>query len=433
MKREGTLTSIRSLRDEEEQLLAEHALKAERVISTLRLALQVTRLLGFGATALATGFFSNLPASLPLRPYVVFGYLAFCIVTLVRVYTTTASVTRSKVMPLFVISVDYGFILAMALTPPDFEEGPQGPLAAVFCLMLLGFGALRLHRMHVVYSAVLSVAVYGAAVLHDQAEGRALYALPIVFVVVTFASMTALVLVLSRRVAQMFHTLRTRDNLRRFLPKAVADRVERSHMQALDPVKREVTVLFSDIRDFTATSETMDPAAVMRFLDDYFGRMSLVVQARGGTVGKFIGDGMLCYWGVPEEDAEHAEHAVQAALDMRAVVDELNRDRSAKGEAPLKIGVGVHTGPVAAGELGGKGEGLHEYTVIGDSVNLASRIEGLTKQHGVDILVSEGTWSRLDQRFVGTVVGEERVKGRAEPVRVHAVTARTVASGSALT
>ncbi|MBL8949257.1 MAG: adenylate/guanylate cyclase domain-containing protein [Myxococcaceae bacterium] len=432
MTREATLTSIRALRDEEERLLAEHGLKVERVISVLRLVLQVARLVAFGLTAFVGGHFTTLPAYVPARPFIVTAYLVFCIVTVWRVRTVSVNIRRSRVMPLIVITVDYTFILAMALTTPDFPEGAQSYVAAMFCMILLGFAGLRLRRMFVIYSAVLSVVVYGASVVRDRAEGQAVYGLQIVFTLVTFGVMTALVLELSSRVRQMFNTLRTRDNLRRFLPRAVADRVEQSHMHALDPVKREVTVLFSDIRDFTSTSETMDPAAVMTFLDDYFGRMSSVVQARGGTVGKFIGDGMLCYWGVPEEDLEHAEHAVQAALDMRAVVEELNRERVQAGAAAIKIGVGVHTGTVAAGELGGKGEGLHEYTVIGDSVNLASRIEGLTKQHHVDILVSENTWSRLGSRFVGHECGEERVKGRAEPVRIHAVTARTVASGSAL-
>ncbi len=427
-----TLTSIRALRDEEEQLLAEHGLEAEKVISVLRLVLQAARVIAFGVTAAASGYIGMLPAISP-RPFFVLGYTALCIGTVWRVRTVKAKAGRAKWMPLLMITADYGFIFAMGMTTPEFDEGPQGVIAAICCMVLLGFAALRLRRLHVLWSSLLSFVVYGVITWRDNANGEEVRALPVVFTFVTFAVTTWLVLVLSDRVRQMFQTLRTRDNLRRFLPKQVADRVEKSNMRALDPVKREVTVLFSDIRDFTATSETMDPSAVMKFLDDYFGRMSAVVQARGGTVGKFIGDGMLCYWGVPEEDDAHAEHAVQAALDMRAVVEELNRERAQAGEPPVKIGVGIHTGPVAAGELGGKGEGLHEYTVIGDSVNLASRIEGLTKQHQVDILVSDHTWSRLGARFVGQPCGEEKVKGRAEPVRIHAVSSRTVAAGSALT
>ncbi|MBK7863974.1 MAG: adenylate/guanylate cyclase domain-containing protein [Archangiaceae bacterium] len=431
MKRDGTLTSIRSLRDEEEQVLAEHNLKSERLLSVLRLVLQVLRTAAFMGVAAATGYFSA--PQLSLRPFLAFFYVLVCLITVFRVRQVKASVFGSKVAPLVLITVDYLFILSMALTPTDIDEGPQSSLIAIFCLMLLGFAALRLRRMHVIQSAVLSYGVYGVVLLHERAAGVRVSLVQVAFVFSTFAVMTVLVLQLSSRVREMFQTLRTRDNLRRFLPKQVADRVEANNMRALDPVKREVTVLFSDIRDFTASSETMDPQMVMRFLDDYFGRMSQVVQARGGTVGKFIGDGMLCYWGVPEEDAEHAEHAVQAALDMRQAVEQLNLERAHQGLEPVRIGVGVHTGPVAAGELGGKGEGLHEYTVIGDSVNLASRIEGLTKVHGVDLLVSDETWKRLGARFLGQPCGEEKVKGRSEPVRIHAVTGRVVASGSALT
>jgi adenylate cyclase len=432
MKRDTTLTSIRNLRDEEEQVLAEHGLKAERMISTLRVVMQLLRSGAFVLAAGATGHLA-LSGGPTLRPYIAMGYLVICLGTLYFVfYRVKPSVLGSKIAPALLIGIDYAFILAMGLAPVDIDEGRQSVISGIFCMLLLGFAALRLRRVHVIESAVLSYVVYLTVVWHDVRQGRSFEIVPVVFTLVTFAVMTALVWQLSSRVLEMFKTLRTRDNLRRFLPKQVADRVEAANMRALDPVKRDVTVLFSDIRDFTSTSETMDPQAVMRFLDDYFGRMCAVVQARGGTVGKFIGDGMLCYWGVPEEDAEHAEHAVQAALDMRRVIEELNRERANASLPPLKIGVGVHTGPVAAGELGGKGEGLHEYTVIGDSVNLASRIEGLTKTHQVDILVSESTWLRLGERFVGHLCGEEKVKGRSEPVRVHAVTARTVAAGSAL-
>jgi adenylate cyclase len=427
MSRQGTLTSIRALRDEQEQVLADHSLKAERVISVLRLVMQLMRGSAYTAVAVASG--GQLADEPALRLPLVVLYTLIAVVTVVAVFTRKqGDVKASLVMPFILIVTDFGFLAAMGFMASSYDRGVQTELTGIMCAVVLSFSALRLRRIHIVTSAVLAVAVY-VAVAVKEAVVRPL---PFAFTLVSYAVFTALVLVLSTRILQMFHTLRTRDNLRRFLPKQVADRVERGQMRSLDPVKREVTVLFSDIRDFTSSSEAMDPAAVMRFLDDYFGRMSQVVLARGGTVGKYIGDGMLCFWGVPEEDPQHAEHAVQAALDMRAVVAELNRERAQQSQPPVRIGIGIHTGPVAAGELGGKGEGLHEYTVIGDSVNLASRIEGLTKQHEVDLLVSEATWARLGERFTGRPCGEERVKGRAEPVRVHAVTSRTVAAGSAL-
>lgn len=131
-------------------------------------------------------------------------------------------------------------------------------------------------------------------------------------------------------------------------------------------------------------------------------------------IGKFIGDGLLAFWGVPDHVDDHADRAVRAARDMRRVLEELNRNREHDGLVPLKIGIGVHTGKVAAGMLGGALQA--EYTVIGDAVNVASRIEGLTKEHGVDLLISETTYAQLAAAPELRRLAEAPIRGRKEPV-----------------
>jgi adenylate cyclase len=227
----------------------------------------------------------------------------------------------------------------------------------------------------------------------------------------------------------MFLELRGLDNLTRFLPPQVASRIVKQGETSLMPVQREVTILFSDIRDFTTLSETLPPQQVLKLLDDYFGHMTRIVMAREGMVNKFLGDGMLACWGVPERTDDHAEQAMRAALDMRAKLVELNAWREQQGEPPLRIGIGLHTGVVAAGMLGGTQQ--HEYTIIGDAVNVASRVEGLTKVLAVDILVSESTWKRGGGRFQGELMGEERVKGRQESVVLYALKGREAAASTA--
>src|SRR5262249_24560032 len=157
----------------------------------------------------------------------------------------------------------------------------------------------------------------------------------------------------------------------------VVDRVLATGGASLQPVQREVTVLFSDIRNFTTMSENMPPQDVLSLLDEYFGHMGQIVRAHEGMLNKFIGDGMLAVWGVPNTQDDHAERALNAAIDMRRKLAELNQARANEGVPQIAIGIGVHTGVVAAGMLGGADQS--EYTVIGDAVNLASRIEGLTK------------------------------------------------------
>lgn len=221
------------------------------------------------------------------------------------------------------------------------------------------------------------------------------------------------------RMRTMFLHLRRRDNLSRMLPSAVVERVLAGNGAALVPVQREVTVLFSDIGDFTTLGEQLAPRDLLKLLDHYFGHMTQVVKGHDGLVNKFLGDGMLAFWGVPQDDPAHAEKALRAALDMRRVLVEINAVRAKAALPPIRVRVGVHTGIVAAGMLGGADQ--HEYTVIGDAVNVASRVEGLNKRFGTDILVTAAAWRRAGDGFAGERVGEEQVKGRSEPVEVYAL------------
>lgn len=179
--------------------------------------------------------------------------------------------------------------------------------------------------------------------------------------------------------------------------------------------RAELTVLFCDVLGFTAIAETLEPEALARLMNEYLGTMTEVIRAHRGTLDKYMGDAIMGFWGAPVDDRQHARHAVAAALGMRAALVELNRTLTSRGWPTLWIGVGINTGPMTVGDMGSSVR--KAYTVMGDAVNVAARLEGLTRRFDIDIIVGEATRAQVpDVPF--RELDRVRVKGRVAPIAV---------------
>lgn len=203
----------------------------------------------------------------------------------------------------------------------------------------------------------------------------------------------------------------------RYVSPQVAQQLKRNPQQlALSGTEKELTILFSDIRGFTSISEQMTALRLGRFMNAYLTAMSREILAKQGTVDKFIGDAIMAIWGAPLDDDDHAAHGVAAALGMVERLRALQPGWEAEGLPRIEIGIGINSGVASVGNFGS--EERFDYTVIGDNVNLASRLEGLTKLYGVPILISEATRMALGERCFCRRIDRVRVKGRARPVTI---------------
>jgi len=214
-----------------------------------------------------------------------------------------------------------------------------------------------------------------------------------------------------RKVAKLFGRYVSRD--------VYAQLMANPELATLGGKRRDMTVLFSDIRGFTSVTERGDPEALVGQLNEYFSRMVAIVFHHHGTVDKFVGDMVMALFAAPVDDADHADHAVAAAVEMVKELGELNRGWAARGMPQLDIGVGINSGEMIAGNIGSSS--IMSYTVIGDNVNLGSRLESLNKEYKTRIIISDATRSRLTTAYETRPLGEVVVKGKSKAVAIFEV------------
>lgn len=223
---------------------------------------------------------------------------------------------------------------------------------------------------------------------------------------------------------QMSTGLAERDRVRDLLGKVVSPEVAAELLKkevALGGEEREVTVLFSDLRNFTSMSEKLKPQEMLGILNRYFTGMSGIIEKHGGVVDKYMGDALMALFGAPLANADDADRAMQSALEMTEALDDLNRRWQKRGLPTIGVGIGINTDIVVAGNMGSATR--LNYTVIGDGVNLASRLEGLTKQPEYDarIIISGCTLSKAKRKYRTRRLGEVAVKGKKTPTEIFAL------------
>jgi adenylate cyclase len=346
-----------------------------------------------------------------LPAFAVYFVLAIVSFVLVRRYPPAAEYPGLAIA-LIDAPILYVLIRGFVLNLPTRPDGPATFGLALYQLLVL------LSALSIAVWQIVLVAVVGGtfAVLLQSLVGAPVEVMAMCGVLTVLTALTCIYA--SGRAVRLVHSVaaeqRRRERLGRYFSPEIAAMLAETGDEGAPGEIREVTLLFSDLRDFTGLSERLSGPQVVALLNECHERLVDAVFAHGGTLDKYLGDGLMAYFGAPIAVADHAERAVRCALAMQKGIADLNRARAAADEPALRLGIGVHTGTVVLGDVGARGR--REYTAIGDAVNVAARTEELTKSVGASILVSDETRRRIGDAMSFRAAGVVQVRGRAQPL-----------------
>lgn len=306
----------------------------------------------------------------------------------------------------------------------EFNRDASRAGVVIFLLLSVSlFGALTWAIRSQILSAVIFVVALGAAFAASFAALEAGWIVPAIPPAFAIAVAWAAILV-TRFIAEQRRSLQLKNIFGRYVSPQILDHIlEHPNNVELGGERRDLTILFSDIRGFTTISENSEPEEVVEMLNEYLTRMVEILLRHGGTLDKFIGDAVMGFWNAPTGDPDHARHAVECAIEMIDDTARLRESWSAEGKAAIRIGVGINTGEAVVGNIGS--QQVFGYTVIGDAVNLASRLESKNKDYGTEIIISEFTLARIGDSIETRYLDEVKVKGKDKAVKIYEVEGRT--------
>jgi adenylate cyclase len=305
----------------------------------------------------------------------------------------------------------------------DFMRPPDKRLTIISIIIGAFLTAwLVLFSKRLIIRAVFPVALLalfvGYALISFKANSL-VEMVPFVFATVTtsffsFGYLTFTEAAEKRRVSHLFTQYVSKDVLNEVLHNY------KEYLKSSTGQKVELTVLFSDIRGFTTMSETAPPEKVVEMLNIHFSVMAGIILKHNGTIDKYIGDAIMAFWGAPVRTEDHAERAVLAAVEMVEGLNEINRTLKERGfDMEVKIGIGINTGVATIGNIGS--DQKKNYTVVGDTVNLSSRLESITKEYKTPLILSEYTYEKIKNTIECSLLGSAKVKGREQPVIIYTV------------
>jgi adenylate cyclase len=306
----------------------------------------------------------------------------------------------------------------------DFlRDTPPFSSLVILLLAMSAFGtAVGATRSQIVAAAIalFALALWAACGYLALRAGWVMQ--PMAGLVATVAAF--LVITLFNFIYEQRESLQLRTTFGRYVSPQILEHVL-AHPESvqLGGERRDLTILFSDIRGFTSISEAAEPEDVVEMLNEYLTRMVEILLRHGGTLDKFIGDAVMGFWNAPTPDPDHPGHAVDCAIEMIEETTRLRQRWMTEGKAALRIGIGINSGDAVVGNIGS--ERVFGYTVIGDAVNLAARLESKNKDYSTEIIISEFTLARIGDRFITVYLDEVKVKGKENAVKIYEVRGRT--------